>query len=134
MLKLLQLAIAIRHIFISRNFFCFLATFCIVDGFSFGFYNRGKRGNTYEKAKALPWDLDADSDRKSWPLREFCVSDFRQNQEYHVINVQDGGLFPLVAPVPEGGDGMRAVCGVNAVSAFREVYFKGISLPCGRRT
>ena len=41
-------------------------------------------------------------------LREFCVSDFRQNQEYHVINVHDGGLFPLSTPVPEGWDGMRA--------------------------
>ena len=69
-----------------------------------------------------------------WPLREFCVSDFRQNQEYHVFNVQDGGLFPLVTPVPEGWDGMRAVCGVNAGPAFRESCFKGISLPYGRRT
>ena len=41
------------NIFISRNFFCFLATFCTVDGFSFAFYNKGERGNTYEKAKAL---------------------------------------------------------------------------------
>ena len=68
------------------------------------------------------------------PLREFCVSDFRQNQEYHVINVQDGGLFPLVTPVPEGWDGMRAVCGVNAVTASRESYFRGISPPSGRQT
>ena len=29
------------------------------------------------------------------PLREFCVSDFRQNQEYHIINVHGGGLIPL---------------------------------------
>ena len=42
------------------------------------------------------------------PLREFCVSDFRQNQEYHVFNVQDEGLFPLVTSLPEGWDGMRA--------------------------
>ena len=69
-----------------------------------------------------------------WPLGEFCVSDFRQNQEYHVFNVQDEGLFPLVTSLPEGWGGMRAVCGVNAVSAFREVYFKGISPPSGRRT
>ena len=41
-------------------------------------------------------------------LREFCVSDFRQNQEYHVFNVQDEGLFPLVTSLPEGWDGMRA--------------------------
>ena len=68
------------------------------------------------------------------PHREFCVSDFRQNQEYHVFNVQDGGLFPLVTPVPEGWDGMRAVCGVNAGAACRESCFKGISPPCGRRT
>ena len=44
----------------------------------------------------------------SWPLREFCVSDFRQNQEYHVFNVHDGGLFPLFTSVPEGWGGMRA--------------------------
>ena len=42
------------------------------------------------------------------PLREFCVSVFRQNQEYHVFNVQDEGLFPLVTFLPEGWDGMRA--------------------------
>ena len=68
------------------------------------------------------------------PLREFCVSDFRQNQEYHVINGHDGGLFPLVTSLPEGWGGMRAARGVNADPAFRESYFKGISLPCGRRT
>ena len=42
------------------------------------------------------------------PLREFCVSDFRQNQEYHVFNVHDEGLFPLSTFLPEGWDGMRA--------------------------
>lgn len=42
------------------------------------------------------------------PLREFCVSDFRQNQEYHVFNVHDGDLFPLFTSVPEGWGGMRA--------------------------
>ena len=68
------------------------------------------------------------------PLRKFCVSVIRQNQEYHVINVHDGGLFPLSTSLPEVWDGMRAVGGVNAGSAFRENYFKGISLPCGRRT
>ena len=45
---------------------------------------------------------------KEGPLREFCVSDFRQNQEYHVFNVHDGGLFPLFTSVPEGWGGMRA--------------------------
>ena len=49
-----------------------------------------------------------DTDYVNRFLREFCVSDFRQNQEYHVINVHDGGLFPLSTPVPEGWDGMRA--------------------------
>ena len=39
---------------------------------------------------------------------KFCVSVFRQNQEYHVFNVHDGGLFPLVTSLPEGWDGMRA--------------------------
>ena len=68
------------------------------------------------------------------PLREFCVSDFRQNQEYHVFNVHNGGLFPLVTYLPVGWDGMRAVCGVNAGAACRESCFKGISPPSGRRT
>ena len=67
-------------------------------------------------AKAAAWMLLTGSrihavpgkPQKKRPLREFCVSDFRQNQEYHVINVQDEGLFPLSTPVPEGWDGMRA--------------------------
>ena len=54
------------------------------------------------------------------PGGKFCVSVFRQNQEYHVINVQDGGLFPLVTSLPEGWGGMRAARGVNAGTAFRE--------------
>ena len=60
-----------------------------------------------------------------WLLVEFCVSEFRQTQEYHVINVHDGGLFPLSTVFPGGWDGMRAACGVNAISADRESYFKG---------
>ena len=42
------------------------------------------------------------------PGGKFCVSVFRQNQEYHVFNVHEGGLFPLVTSLPEGWDGMRA--------------------------
>ena len=42
------------------------------------------------------------------PGGKFCVSVFRQNQEYHVFNVHDGGLFPLVTSLPEGWAGMRA--------------------------
>ena len=68
------------------------------------------------------------------PLGKFCVSVFRQNQEYHIFNVHDGGLFPLIISLPAGWDGMRTACGVNAVPACREYYFKGISPPCGRRT
>ena len=45
---------------------------------------------------------------KMWHGGKFCVSVFRQNQEYHVFNVHDGGLFPLVTSLPEGWDGMRA--------------------------
>ena len=41
-------------------------------------------------------------------LRKFCVSDIRQNQEYHIIHVHDGGLFPLSPAFPGGWDGMRA--------------------------
>ncbi len=36
------------------------------------------------------------------PHVEFCVSEFRQTQEYHVINVHDGGLFPLPTALPVG--------------------------------
>ena len=54
------------------------------------------------------------------PLRKFCVSDIRQNQEYHIIHVHDCGLFPLSTAFPGGWDGMRALCGVNAVPASRE--------------
>ena len=39
-------------------------------------------------------------------LREFCVSVFRQNQEYHVINVHDGAYSPWSTLSRQGG----AVC------------------------
>ena len=54
------------------------------------------------------------------PLRKFCVSVFRQNQEYHIIDVHDWGSFPLATAFPRGWGGMRALCGVNAVPASRE--------------
>ena len=40
--------------------------------------------------------------KNSGPHVEFCVSEFRQTQEYHVINVHDGGLFPLSTALPVG--------------------------------
>ena len=44
------------------------------------------------------------------------------------------GLIPL-GYIPPGRVGRYARrYGVNAVSAFRETYFKGISPLCGRRT
>ena len=58
--------------------------------------------------------------RSQRSLRKFCVSVFRQNQEYHIIHVHDWGLFPLSTAFPGGWDGMRALCGVNAVPASRE--------------
>lgn len=45
---------------------------------------------------------------KSRPGGKFCVSDIRQSQEYHVINVHIWGLFPLAASFPGGWGGMRA--------------------------
>ena len=42
------------------------------------------------------------------PLRKFCVSVFRQNQEYHVFKVHGEGLFPLSTALPAGWVGMRA--------------------------
>ena len=103
---------------------------------------KGKSYHTYKYSYDsidLPSiDYDDDPNKvmkwKDWPLGEFCVSVFRQNQEYHIFNVHDGGLFPLVNFLPAGWDGMRAAGGVNAGSLCREYYFKGISLPCGRRT
>ena len=41
------------------------------------------------------------------PGGKFCVSVFRQNQEYHIINVHDWGLFSLSISFPGGWDGMR---------------------------
>ena len=46
--------------------------------------------------------------RAKRPGGKFCVSVFRQNQEYHIINVHDWGLFPLATSFPGGWDGMRA--------------------------
>lgn len=53
-------------------------------------------------------------------LRKFCVSEFRQNQGFHIINVHNDGLFPLTASLPIERDGMRAARGVNAVALYRE--------------
>ena len=53
-------------------------------------------------------------------LRKFCVSEFRQNQEFHVINVHNDGLFPLTTTLPIERDDMRAARGVNAVALYRE--------------
>ena len=35
-------------------------------------------------------------DSNARPHREFCVSDFRQNQEYHVFNVHAGAYSPCL--------------------------------------
>ena len=51
----------------------------------------------------------ATENHRNWPLRKFCVSDIRQNQEYHITNVHDWSLFPLAIDFPGGWDGMRAV-------------------------
>ena len=53
-------------------------------------------------------------------LRKFCVSEFRQNQGFHIINVHNDGLFPLATTLPIERDGMRAARGVNAVALYRE--------------
>ena len=53
-------------------------------------------------------------------LRKFCVSEFRQNQEFHILNVHNDGLFPLTTTLPIERDGMRAARGVNAVALYRE--------------
>ena len=45
-----------------------------------------------------------------WPGGKFCVSVFRQNQEYHVINVHDGAYSPWLHPSRKVG----AVCAPRA--------------------
>ena len=64
--------------------------------------------------------IDNEEVNKLRLLRKFCVSEFRQNQEFHVINVHDDGLFPLATTLPIERDGMRAARGVNAVALYRE--------------
>ena len=54
----------------------------------------------------LPSAEDYDGYYQNRPLREFCVSVFRQNQEYHVINVHDGAYSPWLQLSRQGG----AVC------------------------
>ena len=44
------------------------------------------------------------------PGGKFCVSVFRQNQEYHVINVHDGAYSPWLHPSRKVG----AVCAPRA--------------------
>ena len=67
------------------------------------FHSPQRKGLDYTKRQ-----LDILDDKIPRPLREFCVSVFRQNQEYYVFNVHDEGLFPLVTSHPEGWGGMRA--------------------------
>ena len=40
--------------------------------------------------------------------RKFCVSDFRQTQEYHSYNVHNRGEYPCPPLSPSGWNGMRA--------------------------
>ena len=61
----------------------------VADDFDAYFIDRAKKLlSLIEKAMGKPV-----SDRNG-PHREFCVSDFRQNQEYYVINVHDGAYSP----------------------------------------
>ena len=78
-----------------------------------------KTGKTNALASSIE-TLAIYSEMNERPLRKFCVSVFRQNQEYYIINVHDWGLFPLATAFPGGWDGMRALRGVNAVPASRE--------------
>ena len=50
--------------------------------------------------------------KENWfgPLREFCVSVFRHNQEYHIITVHDGAYSPWLHPSRKVG----AVCAPRA--------------------
>ena len=38
-----------------------------------------------------------------WPLRKFCVSDFRQKQEYHMYAVHDEACSPCLPLSREDG-------------------------------
>lgn len=59
------------------------------------------------------------------PGGEFCVSDFRQSQEFFVENTHDLAYFPCPPCSPAGRGGMRAACGVNAVAARRGILIQG---------
>ena len=54
----------------------------------------------YNRKRTQDWKRELPDLRR--PHVEFCVSEFRQTQEYHVINVHDGGLFPLSIALPVG--------------------------------
>ena len=43
-----------------------------------------------------------------WHGRKFCVSDFRQTQEYHSYNVHNRANTPCPPLSPSGWNGMRA--------------------------
>ena len=83
------------------------------------------RTNIWREMKSLSQEAGVNPE-KVFPhnlrrlLRKFCVSEFRQNQEFHVINVHNDGLFPLATSLPIERDGMRAARGVNAVALYRE--------------
>ena len=63
-----------------------------------------------------PWLLHKRAGRKgsraagTRPGGKFCVSVFRQNQEYHIINVHDGAYSPWLHPSRKVG----AVCAPRA--------------------
>ena len=108
---------ALKARFIRKTLFCPIGkrVFFRAKERPNGAYNEVKTIKSTPRIHYLP--LSVQQERL---LRKFCVSEFRQNQEFHVINVHNDGLFPLTTTLPIERDGMRAARGVNAVALYRE--------------
>ena len=76
-------------------------------------------------ADQMEWVRRKNSIRNRGPGRKFCVSDFRQSQEFFVENTHNFAYFPCPPCSPAGRGGMRAACGVNAVAARRGILIQG---------
>ena len=82
---------------------------CFGDSNTYGYDPRGYFGGRYDADSR--W-VDILATETGWTIsnmgqngrerhgRKFCVSGFRQTQEYRICNVHDGGLFPLMTAFP----------------------------------
>ena len=63
----------------------------------------GEAGGLHWPYKGLIQPRLKTHERFARPLRKFCVSDFRQKQEYHMYAVHDGAYSPCLSLSQEGG-------------------------------